>query len=85
MKKDLYVNKYFETSDLGLAAALVTAFYPIDHLDKYDSAKVKFVFARDEGLDEIIQLYWGNQLKFSLLTYFNTLKMLKNRIYSEGS
>ena len=81
--KDKYIDKYFETSDLGLAAALVTGTYPIDHLDKHNPSKIKFVFSRDEGMDNVIQLYWNNQLNLSLLTYFNNLKMLKNRIYSE--
>lgn len=83
MKKQTYINKFFENSDLGLSAALVTASYPIDHLDKSDPSKIKFVFVRDEGMDEVIQLYWANQLKLSLLAYFNNLKMLKNRIYSD--
>ena len=85
MINNSYVNKYFETSDLGLAAALVTASYPIDHLDKHDTSKVRFVFSRDDCMDDVIQLYWANELKLSLLAYFNNLKMLKNRIYSEGS
>lgn len=83
MSKDTYINKYFETSDLGLAAALVTATYPVEHLDKHDSSKVKFVFSRDDGMDEVIQNYWNNQLTLPLLTFFNNLKMLKNRIYSD--
>lgn len=85
MTSDYYVNKYFETSDLGLAAALVTASYPVDCLDKHDSSKVKFLFVREEGMDEIIQLYWANELRLSLLAYFNNMKMLKNRIYSNES
>ena len=85
MTSDYYVNKYFETSDLGLSAALITASYPVDHLDKHDSSKVKFIFSRDDGMDDVIQLYWANELKLSLLAYFNNLKMLKNRIYSDES
>lgn len=85
MEKQTYINKYFECRDLGLAAALVTASYPIDHLDRHDSSKVKFVFSRDDGMDDVIQLYWANELKLSLLAYFNNLKMLKNRIYSDES
>lgn len=80
-----YITNYFESSDLGLAAALVSAGYSIDHLNRNDTSKVKFIFARDEGMDEIIQSYWNNELKLALLTYFNNLKMLKNRIYSERS
>jgi len=80
---DRYTNKYFESSDISLAAALITAGYPVSHLDKQEPSKVKFVFSRDDGMDDIIQLYWNNQLKLPLLTFFNNLKMLKNRIYSD--
>lgn len=82
MKADLYINKYFATHDLGLAAALITASYPIDHLDKTDPSRINFVFRREEGMDEIIQLYWNNSLKLSLLAFFNNIKILKNRIHS---
>lgn len=83
MTSDNYINKYFSTHDLGLAAALLTAGFPVDHLDKHDPTKVEFVFSRIEGMDEIIQLYWNNNLKLSLLAFFNNIKILKNRIYSE--
>lgn len=85
MLRNKYINNYFSTQDLGLSAALVTSSFPIDHLDKSDLSKIKFVFVREEGLDEIVQLYWANELKLSLLAYFNNLKMLKNRIYSNES
>ena len=82
MSKDTYINKYFATNDLSLSAALITAGYPLDHLDNTEKTKIKFVFARNDGMDEVTQLYWNNQLKLSLLAYSNNLKMLKNRIYS---
>jgi len=78
-----YSNHYFFTHDLGLASALVVAGFPLDHLDKTNPQKVKFVFNRIEGQDEAVQAYWSDQLSLSVLSYFNAVKMLKNRIYSE--
>lgn len=76
-----YANN-FTTFDLGLAAGLVSAGCPVSHLDKSQPQKVQFMFERKEGLDEVIQLYWANSLQVSALEYFNSIKMLKNRIYS---
>lgn len=72
----------FNTSDLGLASALVSAGIRLSDLDKSNPRRVEFIF---EGTDEVLQLvddYWANNLRVSPLTYFNSMKMLKNRIYS---
>lgn len=74
---------YFTTYDLGLAAALVAAGIPLDHLDKNHPSKVQFAFRRTSGVDAIIQNYWSNTCEVNAQTYFNALKMLKNRIYSQ--
>jgi len=79
----LYTQQYFGTFDLGLSSALVTAGFLLDHLDKTHPEKVKFIFIREENQDEIIQSYWNGSLKISALAYFNNIKVLKNRIYSE--
>jgi hypothetical protein len=77
------IDHYFTTYDLGLSAALTAVGYSLDHLDKTDSRKVKFIFERQDHLDTAIQQYWANDLPIPALTYFNALKLLKNRIYSE--
>jgi len=83
MSKDTFINRYFATHDLGLSAALLTAGYPLDHLDRAEPTKIKFVFERDEGMDTIVQSYWNDSLKLSLLSFFNSTKVLKNRIHSQ--
>jgi hypothetical protein len=75
-------NDFFGTYDLGLAAGLVTAGFVIDHLNRQEQ-RVQFVFARSESLDNSMQAYWTDELRLSPLKYFSTLKVLKNRIYSE--
>jgi hypothetical protein len=74
---------YFTTYDLGLSAALVAVGFALDQLDNADPRKVKFVFRRKSGLDAVIQNFWGNSCQVDAQTYFNALKMLKNRIYSQ--
>jgi hypothetical protein len=73
----------FSSYDLGLTASLVCSGFPVDFLDKSNPRKVEFYFQRADGLDQAIQMYWANLLQVPALSYFNALKMLKNRIYSE--
>ena len=76
-------NDYFYSTDLGLSASLISNGFLLHHLDKTNPHKVEFCFQRVDELDQTIQLYWANQLTVPALAYFNALKMLKNRIYSE--
>jgi hypothetical protein len=76
-------DNQFSSYDLGLAASLVCSGFPVDYLDKSNPHKVGFFFQRIDGLDQAIQLYWADQLQVPALSYFNAIKMLKNRIYSE--
>ena len=76
-------TRYFTTYDLGLSAALVAAEFTLDHLDKSMPGKVMFVFSRTVGLDTAIQNFWSRTFSVDAMTYFNALKLLKNRIYSD--
>ena len=75
-------NKHFETSDLGLATALVTFGHPLEALNRNDPHRVVFSFTRTAGLDEVVQEFWQRNLKIEPLAYFNNIKLMKNRIYS---
>ena len=83
MIQDDFHQKYFTTYDLGLAAAIVAAGISLDHLDGTNQRKVQFVFRRSTGLDAVVENYWGNTCQIDAQTYFNALKSLKNRIYSQ--
>jgi len=72
----------FYTSDLGLASAMVSVGIPLISLDKSNPKRVEFVFEETKELQEAINSYWSSDLLVSPLTYFNAMKMLKNRIYS---
>ena len=75
---------FFSTPDLSIAAYLVTIGFPLNHLDKSNRRKVVFSFYREDGLDEAIQAFWVDaDVSVSPLQYFNNIKTLKNRIYSE--
>ncbi|MFA6587580.1 MAG: DUF5659 domain-containing protein [Patescibacteria group bacterium] len=69
--------------DMGACSALLCSGFELVTLDKTNPRKALFVFKRKEGIDEAINKYWAGELKISALQYFDTLKMLKNRLYSE--
>ena len=72
----------FSTFDLGLATTLVVLKYELILLDKTDPKKVRFVFKETKDIEQTMLKYWNNEITVPALTFFNTLKNLKNRIYS---
>lgn len=85
MKQEyLRLENYFHTQDLGLATA-ISLFYPLDSIDRTQNPhKAEFIFKRDKNIDDLVSAYWKGELKASLLTYFNQLKNIKSRLYSES-
>lgn len=76
-----FSESYYQTSDLVLAAVL-TLSLPLDSIDKTNPPKAQFIFKRTEGLDELIANYWKRELKVEPQMYFQSLKILKSRLYS---
>ena len=73
----------FCTFDLGLSSALVCVGYSLLTLNRSNLRKVQFVFRRTEELDEDVDAYWNDRLEVKARAHFDTIKMLKNRLYSE--
>ena len=82
MIKKLELKSYYNTSDLATATA-ISLFYPIDSLDKQDPRKAIFIFKKDAGFEKLLEAYWRRELKVEPQTYFNQLKAIKHRLYSE--
>lgn len=74
-------NQY-KTSDLPLATVL-SLFSPIESIDSSDKRRVFFVFKQSQELDKLIKKYWDRELKIEPQEYFNQLKIIKSRIYSQ--
>jgi len=81
MNKKLTTN-YYSTSDLGLAATL-SLWCQIEGIDRTNPHKAVFLFKRDEELNQLLEAYWRRELKVEPQTYFNQLKAIKARLYSE--
>ena len=73
----------FQTYDLGISAALISTGFQLADLDKSNNRKVLFIFNRDEGIDDAVNEYWSDRLQVNARDYFETIKMIKSRIYSD--
>lgn len=70
------------TTDLGLAAALVTNGYKLEELDKSDRKRVRFVFESSYEIDQAEIAYWNDTLVVSGRMMMESVKYLKNRLYA---
>lgn len=82
MSNNISPNNTFETTDLHLASVLLSLGYTLDCIDKREPHKAIFLFLRDDKLDEIIQSFWARALKIEPLSLLTSLKLIKNRLYS---
>lgn len=81
--KRLKVDDHFYTSDLALAS-LITLYYPLEAIDRTQNPyKAQFIFKKDSQLDQLVDTYWHGQLKIEPQAYFNALKSIKARLYSD--
>lgn len=73
----------FATFDLGCSSALISAGFELVSLDKTNPRKVQFIFLREVGIEKVVDEYWADRLEVKARAFFDNIKMLKNRIYSE--
>lgn len=72
----------FSTYDLGAAAGLVCSGHALTCVDKNHGPKALFLFENSDEIIEAAQTYWRGEMRVDALTYFNTLKNIKNQLYS---
>jgi len=71
------------TYDLGVAAALLCAGFELLALDRANKRKVLFVFRKAKGIDDTANAYFADRLELNARAFFDQLKALKSRLYSE--
>lgn len=78
-------SSVFTTYDLGVSAALLTAGYKLHRLDRTHSRdrRVLFVFEHKQGIDDAANRFFSDQLRVKARSYFDNLKALKNKLYSD--
>jgi hypothetical protein len=52
-------------------------------LDKANPRKALFVFKREDGIEDFANQYFTDQLQVKARSFFDALKALKNKLYSE--
>jgi hypothetical protein len=71
------------TYDLGVSAALLCADFELLAVKKSNPRKSLFVFKKEVGIDETSDKYFSDRLQVKARSYFDHLKALKNKLYSE--
>lgn len=73
----------FTTYDLGVSTALLCAGFELLSVEKSNPRKALFVFRKETGIEEITDKYFSDRLEVKARSYFDHLKALKNKLYSE--
>lgn len=76
------MNNY-ETSDLGLIAAL-SLFIRWESIDDSNPRRVVFVFKESPELLEMVDQYYNDELNVSAYSYSQKIKQIKARLYSQA-
>lgn len=76
-------SSVFTTYDLGVSAALLCLGYKLIRLDRDDPRKALFVFRKEPDIEEYANQYFSDQLKVKARSFFDSIKALKNKLYSE--
>jgi len=79
--KMLSQNDFFYTSEMPLVATLQIYGFNIEIIERIGSGKAIFHFKRNRELDDLIQEFWAQKVKVEPITYFNSLKLVKSRLY----
>ena len=71
------------TYDLGVSTALLCAGFELITVEKSNPRKALFVFKKESGIEDIANKYFADRLNVKARSFFDHLKALKNKLYSE--
>lgn len=72
-------SEYYNTTDMGLSALLMTMGFELVCVDKTNRKRANFVFKESKQLQETIDNYWASTER----KYFDNIRLLKNMLYSD--
>lgn len=72
----------YECADLALASVL-SLWFPIVSLDKANPHRILFRFEDSQELQHAINEFWNNSLLIEPKSYFQSMKLLKSRMYQD--
>ncbi len=73
---------FLTTYDLNISAVLVALGHPLDHLERQQNGRALFFFKSSPAVKKIAQNYWKQEIRINPQKLFDSLKFLKNRLYS---
>lgn len=73
----------FSTYDLLCASALLCNGFELLSVDRTNPHKALFIFLKEDAIEEVVESYWSDRLEVKARKYADTIKALKNRLYSE--
>jgi hypothetical protein len=73
---------YYETSDLGLATALVCVGVTLVRINKANPRRALFIFTDSGQATRFEKAYWDGALTVPAQVYFEAIRRLKARLYS---
>ena len=76
------LDEDFFTTDLNVSAVLVALGHPLDRIERQTNGKALFFFRPSSAVKKIVQDYWKQEIKINPQKLFDSLKFLKNRLYS---
>ncbi|MBW4061174.1 hypothetical protein HJC99_01210 [Candidatus Saccharibacteria bacterium] len=82
---DLFDEMYggaISTTDLGLAAALITTKCKLEKISRDKKGRASFIFSDDDDVQGNWDEYFEGRLQVDARTYFDNIKALKGRIYA---
>ena len=82
MNKNSNKTELYRTSDMALATVL-SLFLPLNGLDRSNPRRIQFLFLRTSKLDTLVNRYWQGKVRIEPQRFFNQLKVIKARLYSE--
>jgi len=69
-------------TDLAIATTIALS-HPIEAIIRDNPRKASFVFRGGAEIDDIIKRYWKGEIRVEPQNYFNELRSIKARLYSE--
>ncbi len=81
--KHINEQSSLQTTDLALAAALQAAGVKLVSVDKTNRRRAVFVYQNSHDVQQLINNFWSGDLLLDARTYFESIKKIKDRLYSE--
>ena len=83
MDKSKYKEELFTTYNLNFSAVLIACGFKLQQVERGLGSKALFCFENSQKLQDINNRYWKKELKIEPQLLFDSLKFLKNSLYSD--